>query len=128
MSFLKVEDKKKWLNAFVALSAGISGYVFYRFFLQLSDWFELEAKVKNFVILAQVVALIIGVVTLIIVFKHKRAMEYLNEVYNELVKVVWPDRDSSLKLTVGIVIGIAITSGIFVLVDLFFQWLLAKVY
>ena len=55
MSILKIEDKKKWLNAFLALASVVIGFVMMRFCLQLGEWFDLEAKVPNFNLIIQAV-------------------------------------------------------------------------
>ena len=49
--------------------------------------------------------------------KSKTAYTHLNEVYSELVKVVWPEKDSVLKVTIGIVIGLTFVSLILLGVD-----------
>jgi preprotein translocase subunit SecE len=52
----------------------------------------------------------------------------MQEVYSELVKVVWPDKDSIMKMTVGLVIAVSVISGIFVLVDFTFRKILELLY
>lgn len=128
MSILKTEDKSKWLNAFVAISSILVAYVSIVFIKLLGEWFDLEAKISNFIVLAQAVGIILGISTFVLVLKNSKAMGYLNDVYGELVKVAWPDKDSILKSTIGIIIGVAILAGLFVLVDFIVQKLLALVY
>lgn len=128
MSILKIEDKNKWINAFVAISSMLAAYVTIVFVKLLGEWFDLEAKIPNFLVLAQVFGIVMGVATFILVLKNSKAMGYLNDVYGELVKVAWPDKDAILKSTIGIIIGVAILAGLFVLVDFIVQKLLALVY
>jgi preprotein translocase subunit SecE len=52
----------------------------------------------------------------------------MDEVYNELQKVIWPEKNTVLKLTIGIMIAVSIVSGIFVLLDFTFQKLLELTY
>ena len=52
----------------------------------------------------------------------------MNEVYAELTKVVWSDREVASKLTVGIVVGVSIISLIFLGFDVAFQKLLELIY
>lgn len=128
MSIVKKEDGKKWINAFVAIISIISGFLTIRFVGQLSEWFDLEAKVNNFVLISQAVGVVVGLAMFIGIFKSKNASSHLSEVYDELVKVVWPDRDTVFKVTVGIVISLAIVSAIFVGVDYMFRALLDLFY
>ncbi len=128
MSVLRNEDQKKWVNAFVVLVGVFVGFLSIRLIEQLSDWFELEAKVSNFLYLSQGVGVIIGLLTYIIIIKNKKYYLHLKEVYDELVKVIWPNKDTMLKVTVGIVIGVSLISGLFVFVDYVFRKLLDLVY
>lgn len=128
MSILKTEDKNKWINAFVAISSMLAAYVTIVFVKLLGEWFDLEAKIPNFLVLAQVFGIVVGIATFVLVLKNSKAMGYLNDVYGELVKVAWPDKDAILKSTIGIIIGVAILAGLFVLVDFIVQKLLALVY
>jgi preprotein translocase subunit SecE len=128
MSILKTEDKNKWINAFIAVSSILAAYVSITFFKLLSEWFDLEAKVPNFLVLAQGLGILLGMATFVLVIKNSKAMTFLEEVYAELVKVTWPDKDSITKSTIGIIIGVAILAGLFVLVDFIVQKLLSLVY
>lgn len=128
MSIIKSEDGKKWVNALVAGISILAGFVTIRFVEQLSEWFDLEAKVGNFLMFSQGLGLLVGVITFIGILKNKKASQHLQEVYSELLKVVWPENDAVVKVTVGIVIGVSVVSGIFVLIDYLSQQLLSLVY
>ena len=120
MSLIKSEDNKKWINAFVAICAAVT----IRFFEQMGEWFDLEAKIPSFPIVVQVVGIIIGLIIFVVVTRNKSASEHLNDVYAELVKVTWPKKEDVMATTVGLVIALSIISGIFVLVDMGFRKLL----
>lgn len=128
MSILKIEDKNKWLNAFLALASVVIGFVMMRFFMQIAEWFDLEAKISNFAIVVQGLGVLSGLISFIIAIKHQKLTTYLDEVYTELIKVIWPEQDSTIKLTIGIIIGTTVISGIFVLVDFIFSKLLSLIY
>ena len=122
MSLLKIEDKSKWVKAFVIVCSIFMGYIGVRFIQQLSDWFDLEARLFSgsagmFPYFVSAGGLIIGVGTYFLLTYRKAVMQHLDEVYTELVKVIWPDRDSTFKVTIGIMIAVAIISGILVFVD-----------
>lgn len=124
MSLIKSEDSKKWINSFVAIVSAISALIVIRFSEQMGEWFDLEAKIPNFPITVQVVGIVIGLIVFISITKNKNASSYMDEVYAELVKVVWPNKDEVLKITVGLLIALSLVSGLFVLIDFGFRKLL----
>ena len=128
MSFIKSEDSKKWINALVAIFSAVVGYVVYKFSGQLAVWFDLEAKVSSYNVITQVVAAAAGIATFFVVISNKDSSSYLDEVYHELLKVVWPTKDQTIKITVGLLISLVIVSAIFVTIDLIFKKLLEFVY
>ena len=128
MSLIKSADSKKWINSFVAIVSILTGYIVVRFVGQLGEWFDLEARVNHFLMISQGVGIFCGLSTFMFIIKNTAAFGHLKEVYAELVKVVWPDKDSVVKSTIGIVVGLSILSGIFVAVDYFFRFLLSLIY
>ena len=67
-------------------------------------------------------------VVFLVVKGNEGARQHLDQVYSELVKVIWPDSESVVKSTIGILIGLSILSVIFVGVDYVFRWLLNLIY
>jgi preprotein translocase subunit SecE len=78
--------------------------------------------------ISQGIGIVVGLTTFIAILKNKNASTHMNEVYAELVKVVWPDKDTVIKVTIGIIIGVSIISSIFVGVDFGFQKILELIY
>lgn len=128
MSSISNDGGKKWINSFTALSSIFIGYCTIAFFKQLGEWFYLEAKIPYFNGYVQALGAIIGIVVFLAILKNKNSAAYLSEVYAELTKVVWPDKDSVVKATIGIIIGVSICSGLFVAVDFLFRELLELFY
>ena len=128
MPAIKKEDEKKWINAFGAISGIILGYLTIGLITHLGEWFDLEARVSHFLYVTQGAGIAVGLGSFITILKHKKSFGHLQEVYQELLKVVWPDKDTVLKVTVGIIIGVTIVSGIFVGVDFVFQQALGLIY
>lgn len=128
MSIIKSEDSRKWITALTVIAAVIAGYVVYKFVGQLGEWFDLETRVSNFSIVAQGLGFVTGLGTFIYILKNSETSSYLQEVYNELLKVVWPSKDATLKMTVGIAIALVIVAAIFTAVDFIFQKILEFVY
>ncbi len=128
MSFIKSEDSRKWIYALVAVGAAICGYLIFKLFGQLSIWFDLEAKIPNMILVSQALGMLVGFGTFVAIVSNDKSKTYLEEVYEELLKVVWPSSDTTLKITVGLVVALVIVAGIFVSVDYLFKLLLSFVY
>ena len=128
MSVLKREDAKKWINFFVAVVATIVCYTVIAFLGQLGEWFDLEAKIPYFEGVSQGIAIVVGLVTFLTVTRYKSSAALMMEVYDELVKVTWTDRETVIKLTIVVVVGVGILSSVFVGVDYLFQQMLELVY
>ncbi len=128
MSVLKAEDNKKWLNTLIVLLSILVGYVVIVGTGALGSILDLEARMPNFTLITQGFGFLFGVITFLVVWKNAKAQQYLDEVYGELIKVVWPSKDSTVKLTVGIMVGVVVVSGILVLVDYIFSKLLNMIY
>ena len=128
MSLLKAENSKKWINFLIAIAGIVVGFILIRFLGQMGEWLDLESKIPSYLVLCQAVGVIAGISFFAFIYKNERAMGYMDEVYGELIKVVWPDKDSTIKLTVGIIIGIGITSAVFLLVDFIFNEVINLIY
>lgn len=118
----------KWINATVAIGALLLGYIITQFVSQLGEWFDLEAKVQYFGGWAQGLGVAFGLVGFIVVTRNPVCIAYLQEVYGELTKVIWPEKEGVVKLTVGIIIGVVLLSVILSLIDLAARHLLGYLY
>jgi preprotein translocase subunit SecE len=128
MSIIKSEDSRKWITALVVIAAVLAGIVVTKFVVQLGSWFDLETKVSNFGFLAQALGFATGLGTFIYILKSNKTSSYLAEVYNELLKVVWPSKDATVKMTIGIGIALIVVAIIFLGVDFVFKTILDLVY
>ena len=125
---IELKDSKRWINSFLAIVSVLIGIVSISFIEQMGDWFDLEAKIEYFQGVTQITGVLLGLGFFVFCLKNAKMMTHLNEVYEELAKVVWPDRDTVVKMTIGVVIGVTIISSIFVLTDFLFQKLLDLIY
>lgn len=124
----KSSESKKYVRGFLLLTVFLEVYLLNRFFVQLSDWFDLEAKVENYNLICQIVSLVCGIGTFIYALRDKFITSYLSEVISELEKVVWANRSETLKLTFGIMLGLVVTSILLGLVDFGIGKLLGLLY
>jgi preprotein translocase subunit SecE len=128
MSIIKSEDSSKWITALVIIGAALCGFVVFKFAQQMGVWFDLEAKLSSFNFVSQAVGFVSAVIFFAVVMKNSKTSTYLQDVYNELLKVVWPTKDATLKITMGLVVALVIVSAIFVFVDFVFKKILSFVY
>jgi preprotein translocase subunit SecE len=128
MSIIKSEDSSKWINALVAIAALLAGFIVTKFTDQLGSWFDLEAKISSFSILAQGLGVLSGILVFVMILKNSNTSSYLQDVYNELLKVAWPSKDTTMKMTMGLVVALVVVAGIFVFVDFIFKKILSFIY
>ena len=128
MSSTTKDDGKKWIQASVAVACMMLGYVLIRFFLQLGEWFELESKVNNFGAITQVLAVLISGGVFMYIMRNPITSTFLKEVYQEAVKVVWPDKNETVKHTIIIMIGVTIVGFLLGVFDWVSKWLLGMIH
>ena len=128
MSIIKSEDSGKWITALVVLASAVSGYLVFKFTEQLSVWLDLESKISNISIYSQGLGFLVSAIVFGYIMKNSKTSSYLSEVYNELVKAVWPTKDATVKMTIGLVVALVIVASIFVSVDFIFKKVLSFIY
>ncbi len=127
MSVASNEDGKKWIQSTVALTCILLVYVLISFFEKLAEWFALETMVPYYFGITQFVSVVIGLTTYIMVFKNPNSSEFLTNVYQEVVKVVWPDKQQTWRHTVVIMIAVTIMGFVFGFFDFGANFLLGLV-
>lgn len=103
------------------------GYVLISFFEKLGEWFTLEARVPYFFAISQVLSVLIGVGVFGYLFKNPKTSLFLQEVYSETVKVVWPDKQQTWRHTFVIMIAVTIMGFVFGFFDFGANYLLGLV-
>ena len=101
-------EGSKWIQTSVAVACMIIGYVLIGFFETLSSWFELESKVANYNLMTQVFSVVVSVGIFAYVMKSPKTSTFLQEVYTETVKVVLPDKNETVRHTIGIMIELGL--------------------
>jgi preprotein translocase subunit SecE len=127
MSLATKDTGKKWIQTSVAVLCGLLVYIFISFFMQMGEWFELESKVPAFVVISQVLAVFIGLGIFVYLMKNDQTRTFLEEVYQEGIKVVWPDKNETVKHTIGIMIGVTIVGVLLAVFDVTATWLLSLI-
>ena len=127
MTVASNNEGKKWIQASLALVCIFLGYVVISFFEKMSEWFLLESKIPYFFAMSQALGVIVGLTTFLVIIKTPKTAEFLRDVYDELLKVVWPDRDQTWKYTFVIMIAVTIMGFVFGLFDFGANFLLGLV-
>ncbi|MFT6631761.1 MAG: preprotein translocase subunit SecE [Bacteriovoracaceae bacterium] len=127
MSLTAKDNGKKWIQSSVAFTCLLLVYILIKFFTQMGEWFELESKIQFYMGITQMVSVMISFGTFIYIVKNEKTSSFLEEVFQEAVKVVWPDKNETVKHTVGIMIGVTIVGTLLAVFDLAATWLLSLV-
>lgn len=127
MTVASNNEGKKWIQASLALVCIFIGYVVISFFEKMSEWFLLESKVPYYFAITQALGVIVGLATFLGVMRNPKSAEFLRDVYDELLKVVWPDRDQTWKYTFVIMIAVTIMGFVFGFFDFGANFLLGLV-
>lgn len=117
MSVASNDDGKKWIQTTVAITCILLVYVLISFFEKLAEWFALETMIPYFSGITQFVSVIVGLATYIAVFKNSKSNEFLTNVYQEVMKVVWPDKQQTWRHTFVIMIAVTIMGFVFYFFD-----------
>lgn len=123
----KKDDGKKWIQTSVAVACMTIAYVCMSFFETLSEWFDLESKVPHFGLGYQVFSVAIALGVFAYIMKTPKTADFLQEVYHEVIKVVWPDKVQTNRQTIVIMIGVAIVGFILGFFDAVANYLLGLI-
>jgi preprotein translocase subunit SecE len=127
MAVASNDEGKKWIQASVAVVCILLGYVLISFFEKLAEWFALETMVPYFFGITQGVSVIAALATYLVIMKNPKSAEFLTNVYQEVLKVVWPDRQQTWRHTFVIMIAVTIFGFIFGFFDFGANFLLGLV-
>jgi len=127
MAVASNNEGKKWIQTSVALLCILLGYVLVNFFEKLGEWFILESVIPYYYVITQVVSVISALAVYVVIMVNPISSEFLSLVYQELMKVVWPDKNQTWKHTIVIMIGVTIMGFIFGFFDFGANFLLGLV-
>ena len=127
MAVASNNEGKKWIQTSVALLCILLGYVLVNFFEKLGEWFILESVIPYYYVITQVVSVISALAVYVVIMVNPKSSEFLSLVYQELMKVVWPDKNQTWKHTIVIMIGVTIMGFIFGFFDFGANFLLGLV-
>ena len=127
MSVASNEEGKKWIQASLAVTCILLGYILISFFEKLAEWFALESKIPYFFGITQAVSVVIAAGTYFYILKNPKTSDFLTNVYEELMKVVWPDSQQTWRHTFVIMVAVTIMGFVFGFFDFGANYLLRLV-
>ena len=85
-------------------------YILIVFFETIPDVtkFDVEVFVPHYELVSKVISVFLGATIFFLMLRIKKSSEFLNEVYSELSKVMWPEAPLTSKHTIGVLIGVTI--------------------
>jgi preprotein translocase subunit SecE len=127
MAVASNDEGKKWIQATVAVVCILLGYVLISFFEKMAEWFALETMVPYYFGITQVLSVVIAAGTYVGLMKNPKSSDFLTNVYQEVMKVVWPDSQQTWRHTIVILIAVTIFGFIFGFFDFGANYLLSLV-
>lgn len=127
MAVASNEDGKKVIQASLAVSCILLGYVLISFFEKLAEWFALESMIPYFFGITQALSVAIAAGTYFYILKNPKTSDFLKNVYEELMKVVWPDSQQTWRHTFVIMVAVTIMGFVFGFFDFGANYLLRLV-
>jgi preprotein translocase subunit SecE len=127
MSVASQNEGKKWVQTGLAVACITLGYVLISLLQKVGDWFLLEAKIPYYGFGAQALGVVGALATYVYVLKNPVSSTFLNDVFQELLKVVWPDKNQTWRHTLSVMILVTILGFVFGFFDFGANYLLSLI-
>ena len=118
------QDRQKWVNLSYICAAALTGYIVFSLSNMVAGKYDLETRMQHIDLILRGVSVFVGLVLFLIMYRHQKVNQFMNEVIIELSRVTWPMRPDTAKATMVVIIMVLI-SGLFLGgMDTFWSWLL----
>ncbi len=127
MAVASNDEGKKWIQASLAVVCILLGYILISFFEKLAEWFALETMIPYYFGVTQALSVVLAASTYFYVMRTPKTSDFLVNVYQELMKVVWPDSQQTWRHTFVIMVAVTIMGFVFGFFDFGANYLLMLV-
>lgn len=124
MAVASDNEGKKVIQATLAVVCILVGYILVSFFEKLAEWFTLETMVPGYFVITQALSVLVAAGAYFYIMTNSKTSDFLTNVYQEVMKVVWPDSQQTWRHTVVIMIAVTIMGFIFGFFDFAANFLL----
>ena len=127
MAVASNDEGNKIIQATLAVVCILVGYILVSFFEKMAEWFALETMVPYFFAITQAVSVIVALGIFVGIMRNPKSSDFLEKVYQEIMKVVWPDSQQTWRHTFVIMIAVTIMGFVFGFFDFGANFLLGLV-
>jgi len=118
---------QRWVNLSFFAAAALAAYVLYTLSLKIVGQYDLETRVRNIEVYAQVGALVVGAGIFGALARIRATNDFMSEVVQELARVTWPTAKETSLSTVAVVVMVVISGILLGLLDLLWTKLIQQV-
>jgi preprotein translocase subunit SecE len=120
-------QNQKWVNLSYLAAAALLGYIVFASGIHIAAAFDLEARVRNIDLMIRGLSLLVAAVLFLVLYRHTRVNQFMNEVVIELGRVSWPTQKETTNSTIMVVVMVLISGVILGLLDMVWTALLKMV-
>ena len=122
-----MENTGKWINLSFVATGLLLAFISYLLAQKFAVALDFEGRIPNLDLILKVSSMGLGLLCYGILFKHKVANQYMDEVFSELSKVTWPGSEETFKGTIAVVIAVLIAGFCLGLVDMAWSKVMALI-
>ncbi len=115
---------QKWVNLSFLAAAILLGYIVFSMAGKVVGAYDLEVRVRNIDLILRGVAVAVGALLFLVLYRHQQANQFMNEVMAELSRVTWPTERDTRVATFMVITMVVISGVILGLLDDFWTRLL----
>lgn len=112
-----MESNQKWVNLSFLAGAGLIGFVVFLLASRAAAALDFDGRFGHLESSIKIGAVVVGALCFLLLYRSKSATLYMDEVFIELNKVTWPQREETTKGTIAVLIAVTVMGFMFGLVD-----------
>lgn len=111
------KNKGKWLAGFNLLIVATASYSIYRLSQYIVGWWQPQVPEMTMSAILFAIGALTALATYFLVLRRQDLSTYLDEAYNELTHIIFPEQAMTIRLSITILIFIVVLGFVFFLVD-----------